>query len=245
MAMISDQKYEELCEILTRQVKVTPTLRKVLRLALNEVGLGDVSAEVAETHATKVRGKNGYNLYYSQRNTELKDTVPDGKVRRDQIKGEWKEFSDEIKAEWKQKALVLAPPPEKAHTPVEPKQKKISGWNLFVAFKMTDAEFKGQYEDHTNRMKAIGPIWKAMSQAEKDEWNAKVTKEPVAEEVPKEVPKEVVAEATPAPVPVVEAPKEVVAEATPAPVPVVEVPKEEVPAPKKKRATKKAPVASS
>jgi hypothetical protein len=55
---------------------------------------------------------------------------------------------------------------------------KMSGWNLFVRVMMTDATFKTQFPDHTARLKAIGPIWKAMSQEEKDVWKAKAETPP-------------------------------------------------------------------
>lgn len=239
--IISDRKFEEVCAILALQVKVTNTLRKVLRSALNEVGLGDVPAGSGDK-ATKVRGKNGYNLYYSQRNAELKATVSDGDTRRKQITGEWKSLSDEIKAEWAQKALALGSPTlEPVSPPLHPtKEKKISGWNLFVKAKMTDEEFKKQYPDHTARMKAIGPIWKEMTKEEKDTWNAKVKALLGAPkgEVPAPVV-EVPRVEVPAPVPVVEAPVPVVE----APAPVVEAPKVE--ASKKKRVSKKAPVVNA
>ena len=109
------------------------------------------------------------------RKATLKDQIKSGSERLTAIGAEWKALSKEQQAEWnaKAKGTGVVGVVEGAPVPVPAGKKPghVSGWNLFM--KQRIQELKEQIKSGSERLKAIGVEWKALSKEQQAEWNAK------------------------------------------------------------------------
>lgn len=133
--------------------------------------LGDFLKEQLKSGTGKKGRKNlgrvsGYNLF--SQHLHQQDKANGFKEAGEQ----WKAMTDAQRAAWNEKAARMnseRPAPVVAE-PQQPQQKKkrvghVSGYNLFLKHRRS--------QDKSIEMKTIGEQWKALSDAEKAEWNAK------------------------------------------------------------------------
>ncbi len=128
---------------------------------------------IATPVAQKTKQLNCYNIFMQEKMAELEAQGCPGKDKVSKVAELWKGLSEAEQAEYKVKA--------KASTPVlvhsKPNQKKkgpkgLTGWQLFVQEKMpaTKADATIVAKD---RLGQIGILWKAQSEAQRQEYVAK------------------------------------------------------------------------
>ena len=79
------------------------------------------------------------------------------------------EMQEEIKSAMKAAGFFDVPTVRRSSDETTGTGKKLSGYNLF--FRKTMAELKEQGVPGTERMSKVGPLWKALPDEEKKEWN--------------------------------------------------------------------------
>jgi hypothetical protein len=158
-------------------------IKAVLEKAMKDSGFETVTtvtinADVAAGTDGKKKKVSGYNLFMKEKMAELKAENVPGKERMGKIGAMWKALSEDLHKNWNAKAKEIvgestAEAKVKVKASGTAKTKKLSGYNVFMKEKM--AELKAENVPSNERMKKIGPMWKALSDAEKKIWNEKAS----------------------------------------------------------------------
>jgi hypothetical protein len=168
-------------------------IKAVLEKAMKDSGFDSVVTVAAKADANivtdgKKKKLSGYNLFMKEKMPELKEANVAGNERMGKIGAMWKALSEDQQKIWNEKAKgSTVEVKAKAKANGETKTKKLTGYNVFMKEKM--AELKEANVPSAERMKKIGPMWKALSEADKKIWNEKASGNASAsvEEVDEEV----------------------------------------------------------
>ena len=131
--------------------------KKILRECLNQSGLTTIAPVqvVASSSEEKVhRPSNGYQLFFSAKNKEWADSIPEYNDRRKKISEEWKD--EKVKAEWNAKVPAHAKSSSKT-------THQLTGYQLYV--KEQSKLLKGSATP-TELMKQMGATWKSLTEAD-------------------------------------------------------------------------------
>jgi hypothetical protein len=171
MAAIVDPRFEAFMTILNTEggIETNDELRKIYLTAIEKAGYLATGVQAA---AEAPRAKSTYNLFYHQRNDELKAEIKVPQQRRDQILAEWKALNPTEKKAWKPNGAVAGDAPVE---PANPAAKRLNAYNLYCAM-CTPALKDGLPKDHPKvagiYLKVIGQYWKET--AKKDELRQKL-----------------------------------------------------------------------
>lgn len=187
-----------LAEVNNGAYEVPSEMHPQLRDALVKAGFdkqvsvssAPVSSGSASSGAKKGKTLNGYNLYMKEKMAELKEQGVASGDRMGKVSTMWKTETAETKEAWKNKAKAhnggVSPSDSTVTTasaasaaPSEKKAKGLSGYQLFVQRKMTEVK-EDKSVEAKDRMKKIGEKWKALSEAEKEQFNKDANEKNVA-----------------------------------------------------------------
>jgi hypothetical protein len=166
-----DTKFQMTVAELKTKANLPEAFMTILRDAMLKAGFATVSAAPAvavtlgASKATPKGGRRtGYNLFASAKNVELKASTPDWPTRNKAIGAQWKALSETDRAAWNAKAAGES---SGSASPVRAK----TGYNLYMKEQMP--LLKAAHPNPSDRFSLIGKQWKALSQTERDVYNAK------------------------------------------------------------------------
>ncbi len=179
---MSASKFETCWTLLNECPYELPSeLKPFLQKAIEKAGFYESQTVVVETKgetqssgAEKKKALTGYNVFTKEKMAELKSQDVPSSERMSKVGAMWKALAKEKQEEYKVKAQGLASQSstKSAVTTKSTEKKKLTGYNLFTQEKMAVVKLDAGISA-TERMGAIGKLWKALPKEKQAEYTVK------------------------------------------------------------------------